>query len=388
MAVPMYDAAAQYYSMREEIDSALARVLTSATLTLGPELADFEREFAAMLGRAGSVGVGSGSDALVVALRALNVGEGDEVIAPPNSCVSVVGAIVRTGAQPRLVDVDGDRLTLDPNRIEASISPRTRAIVVIHAHGTPADLDPIVALADRYQIPMIEDCSQATGATYRGRRVGTLGRLACSSLSPSKILAGVGDGGIVVCDEPDLLHRMRLLRNHGRERFDGESHLIGGNTRLDELSAAVLRTKLKYLDQFNAARRKRAQQYANSLARLPVKLPSWPDDCEPAFNQFVVRVENRDRVVDALQRRGVAARMHYAHLAHLSPAFRQLGHHRGDFPVAERCAQSVLSLPIYPELSDESQAYVCQVLGEVLPSGKAPLNSAGSEAGRTGLGHW
>jgi dTDP-3-amino-3,4,6-trideoxy-alpha-D-glucose transaminase len=371
MNVPMYDLAAQYYSIKEDIDAAMARVLTNGTLTLGPELAAFEREFAAMLGRAGSIGVGSGSDSIFVALRALNVGEGDEVIAPPNSCVSVVEAIVRTEAYPKLVDVDKERLTLDPNLIEAAISPRTRAIIVIHSYGIPADLESILAITGRHKIPIIEDCSQATGAIYKGHRVGSFGTLAGFSLNPSKVLGGLGDGGIIASDDPDLLYRAKLLRNHGRERFDGESYLVGGNTRLDELSAAVLRAKLKHLDRWNAARRERAGRYVELLSDLPLKLPPWPDDCEPAFNQFVVRIEERDRVLDALQQRGITARVHYQHLAHLSPAFRHLGYHRGDLAVSERCAGSVLSLPIYPELDDAAQASVCQILGEVLSPSKA-----------------
>lgn len=366
MNIPMYDLAAQYSSIQKEIDAAMARVLTCGTLTLGPELAAFEHEFAAMLDRAGSIGVGSGSDSIFVALRALNVGEGDEVVVPPNSCVSVVEAIVRTGAYPKLVDVDDERLTLDPNLIEAAISPYTQAVIAIHSYGIPADLESIGAISKQYKIPVIEDCSQATGAIYKSHRVGTFGTLACFSLNPSKVLGGLGDGGIIASDDMELLYRARLLRNHGREHFDGESHLIGGNTRLDELSAAVLRAKLKYLDRWNVARRERAKRYFELLSTLPLKLPPWPEDCEPAFNQFVVRVEERDRVLNALQQQGISARVHYRHLAHLSPAFRHLGYRQGDFPVSERSARSILSLPIYPELNDAAQAYVCQVLSEAL----------------------
>ena len=364
MYVPLVDLKAQHQVIAREVQDEIEAVLSSMQLVLGPNLARLEEEFARYCGVAHAVGVGSGTEALYLALRALGIGPGDEVVTVPFTFIATVEAIALCGARPIFVDVDPRTCTMDPGLLPAAITPRTRAIVPVHLYGLPADMECVMAVARRYGLAVVEDACQAHGAESLGRRAGSLGHMAAFSFYCSKNLGAYGDGGMVVTDDPALAQRVRLLRNHGQqERYRHE--VLGTTSRLDELQAAVLRVKLRYLDEWNEARRARAQDYRRRLAGIPgLVLPCEPDHARHVYHLFVVRHPGRDALQRHLAARGIATGVHYPLPAHLQPACAHLGYREGDFPVSERLAREVLSLPMFPHLTTEQVEYVSMAIGE------------------------
>lgn len=349
---------AQYLAHQSEIDAALQRVLGKGRYILGEEVLAFESEFAAYLGVAQVLGVGSGTDALHLALAACGIGRGDEVITVAHTAVATVAAIELLGATPVLADIDPTIFTLDPAHIENLISPRTRAIVPVHLYGHPADLAPIMASARRHNLYVVEDCAQASGAQYHGQRVGCWGDMACFSFYPTKNLGAIGDGGAVATNNPALADRVRLLREYGwAERY--VSHIPGWNSRLDELQAAILRVKLPYLDSDNLARAHVAQLYAKGLADLNLGLPQTRAQSTHVHHLYVIRSPHRDKLQAFLKTRGIGALVHYPVPVHQQPAYHNRLRGSEALPETARAAREVLSLPMYPELSaDEAGAVI------------------------------
>jgi len=346
--IPQAQPLAQYLAYREEIDAAVHRVLSAGRYILGQEVRAFENEFAAYCGTRYAAGVASGTDALVLALRSCGIGPGDEVITTPHTAVATVAAIELAGAEPVLCDIELDTFLINPCEIERMISPRTRAIIPVHLFGLPADLQPILDLAERHNIRVIEDCAQAHGALYRGKRVGSWASMGCFSFYPTKNLGAIGDGGMIVTDDDDLLARIQMLREYGwKRRFISET--AGTNSRLDELQAAILRVKLRHLDSDNEKRRSIAARYTDALAGH-VSVPASRTDRAGVFHLYVVRTENRADLQQHLEAQGIGTAVHYPVPVHLQPAYRGRLGDKGSFPVAERAAEQVLSLPLYPQL--------------------------------------
>jgi dTDP-4-amino-4,6-dideoxygalactose transaminase len=359
--VPFVDLRAQYRAIRREIDTALAAVLERADFVGGKAVGRFEAAFAEFCGVGAACGVANGTDALTLALKALGVGPGDEVITAVNTFFATAEAVTQAGATVRFVDVDERTLTVDPRALERALTPRTRAVIPVHLYGQPADMDPLRDIAARHGLAVIEDAAQAHGAAYRGRAVGSLGSCAAFSFYPSKNLGAYGDAGMVVSSDAELIHRVRRLANHGRlEKYVHE--VEGGNSRLDTVQAAVLEVKLRHLAAWNAARRARAVVYHELLRGLPVVVPFAAPETDPVYHLYVIRVARRDEVQKALAMRGIDTGIHYPVPLHLQPAYRSLGLAPGAFPVAERAAREVLSLPMYPELTAEQQTRVVEAL--------------------------
>jgi dTDP-4-amino-4,6-dideoxygalactose transaminase len=363
MKVPYLDLGAQYRALKPDIDAAVLRVLDSSQFILGPEVAAFEQEFSSFCGVRECVALNSGTSALHLALLACGIGPGDEVITVPFTFVATVAAIEYAGARPVLVDVEPDYLTMDPERLEAAITPRTRAIVPVHLFGHPAGMDVIMDVARRHGLRVIEDAAQAHGAQYQGRTCGSIGDLACFSFYPGKNLGAYGEGGAVVTGNPELARTIRLLRSWGEEhRYE---HLLKGfNYRMDGIQGAILRVKLRHLEASTEARRARAAQYAGALAGTSAAAPMERAGDRHVYHVFAVRLRERDRWRAHLGARGVQTGIHYPIPVHLQPAYRNLGYQAGDFPVAEHVAGEVLSLPIYPELTAAQVDYVVSCLGE------------------------
>ena len=356
--IPFVDLAAQYQGMAEEIDSAIMDVVERADFILGDAVQKLESSFAAYCGAAFAVGVDSGTSALHLAMEAHGIGPGDEVITTANTFIATACAITYVGAKPVLVDVDPQTYTMDPHALEEAITARTKALIPVHLYGHPADMTPIMAIAQECDLIVIEDACQAHGARINGKRVGSLGHSAAFSFYPAKNLGAFGDGGAVVTDDEEIAHRLRLLRNFGQDQKN--VHLFSGhNHRLDTLQASILLAKLPQLDDWNAARRRHAQRYADLLNDLPLGLPRVAADLEHVFHLYVVTVEDRDALAAFLQERGIASGVHYPTPIHLQPAFAHLGYGEGSFPVSERLANSLLSLPMYPELEDGQIEMIC-----------------------------
>ena len=361
LRVPYTDFPAQFAAEGGEILQAIEAVLRRGDFILGRELEAFEREFAALCGVRHAFGVGSGTDALLLALKALDIGPGDEVITAPNSWISSTSCIALAGARPVFADVRDD-FTLDPQRVEAAVTPRTRAILPVHLTGRCADMEALGALAERHGLAIIEDAAQAAGARYQGRAAGSLGTVGCFSLHPLKNLSGIGDGGMVVTNDEGLAERLRLLRNHGLRTRD-EAALWGLNSRLDTVQAAVLRCRLRRLDGVTAARRRNAARYRAALSKLVTCPTERPDECA-IYHLFMIQCDRRDDLKGWLAERGIDAKIHYPIPIHLQPCSRALGHQPGDFPVAEAQARRILSLPVHQHLSDEQIDCVCRAITE------------------------
>jgi dTDP-4-amino-4,6-dideoxygalactose transaminase len=359
--IPFGDLARTYRRLRGEIDEAVAEVLSSGWFILGRQVEAFETELALALGARYAVGVGNGTDAIALALTAAGVGPGDEVVTSPLSAAFTALAISQIGAVPVFADIDPRRYTLDPERVEAALSPRTRALLPVHLYGQPADLAPLVELARDRGLALVEDCAQCHGATYRGQPAGTFGQLAAWSFYPSKNLGAFGDGGAVTTDDPALAERLRLLRNGGQPaRYRHE--ILGVNSRLDELQAAILRVRLRHLPADNARRRAIAGRYTAALpAGAPLVGPWVAADVEPAWHLYVVRAPDRDALAARLAADGVETLVHYPTPVHLQPAYGGPAR-RGELPSAERAADEVLSLPNFPELTDPEVDTVARAL--------------------------
>jgi dTDP-4-amino-4,6-dideoxygalactose transaminase len=364
--VPLLDLKGQYRSIRKEIDDAVVRVIESQHFILGPEVGALEQEIAALCGAAHGVGMSSGTDALLAALMALDVGRGDEVVTTPYSFFATAGVVARLAARPVFVDIDPISYNLHADAVEGALTERTRAIMPVHLYGRMAELDPIMRSARERGIPVVEDAAQAIGAVdAAGRRAGSIGAVGCFSFFPSKNLGGFGDGGMAVTADGALAGRLRQLRVHGMEpKYHHE--LVGGNFRLDALQAAVLRVKLRYLASWSAARRRNADLYRTLFAEAA--LAEWitpPEDVSGhSYNQFVIRAADRDRLQQHLAAHGVGTEIYYPLPLHLQPCFRELGYRRGDFPEAERAAAETLALPVYPELSEEQIGHVVGAIAE------------------------
>jgi dTDP-4-amino-4,6-dideoxygalactose transaminase len=338
-------------------------VLNSQQFIQGPEVRELERELAVYCHCEYAIGCASGSDALLLALMACGVGPGDEVITSPFSFFATVGSVVRLGAKPVFVDIDPETFNLTTKNLECAVTARTKAIMPVHLFGLCADMDPIDELAARLDIPVIEDAAQAIGAEYRGRRAGNLGKIGCFSFYPSKNLGGAGDGGLLTTNDPEVAQMLQTLRSHGaKQKYYHE--FVGINSRLDSLQAAILRVKLPHLDRWADARRANAQKYrelfsaVESTSDRTVGLPFEPTNSRHVYNQFVIRLRDRDALRAYLQDRGIGTEVYYPVPLHLQNCFKDLGYSQGDFPEAERAAREALSIPVYPELDEAAQKYV------------------------------
>ncbi len=351
--IPYLDLAAQYKAIQSEVDQALLQVCESAQFAQGPVTAAFENEYAAYCGVRHCVTVNSGTSALHLALCCLNVGPGDEVITVPMTFIATAWAISYVGARPVFVDIDPARRTLDPKKLEAAITPRTKAIIPVHLFGMPAEMDTIVEIAKAHKIPIVEDAAQAHGARYKGNRVGQFGEIGCFSFYPGKNLGAYGEGGALVTNYEEIAERARRLRNHGQaQRYEHEE--LGYNYRMDSFQAAVLRVKLRHLDDWNEARQKAAKLYEELLHDSPVILPKTFPDSECVWHCYVIEAPERNKIRKALSDAGIDTGLHYQIPLHLQTVYRSLGYHAGDFPVTEKLCSRCLSLPIYPELGAES----------------------------------
>jgi dTDP-4-amino-4,6-dideoxygalactose transaminase len=364
--VPQLDLSAQYAAIGAEVRTAVDRVMTSQQFVLGREGAALEEEIASLCGVAHGVGLASGTDALILALRVCGVQAGDEVLLPPFTFVATGSAVSALGAKPVFADIRSDTYNIDPSELERRVTPQTRAIVVVHLYGLTADMDPILAFARARKLPVLKDNAQAIGASYKGRRTGSLADAACVSFYPTKNLGAYGDAGMVVTNSPELAARIRTLRNHGQ----AEKYLSsepGWNSRLDEIQAAILRVKLRHLSNWQRARQSHAAEYNGLLSQIPgVMPPLAPEGFEHVYHQYTIRIEQRDALQKFLRERKIGSTVYYPYPLHLQPLYASLGHKPGDFPHAERAAQEVLSLPMYPELRKEQIARVVEAIAEFL----------------------
>jgi dTDP-4-amino-4,6-dideoxygalactose transaminase len=351
MAVGLMDIKGQYTELQERIEAAVLDVLRSGRVILGPNVKAFEDEAAAYLGTAGAVGVANGTDGLTIALRALGVGPGDEVLTVPFTFYATAEAIAQAGATPVFVDVLPDTLCMDPAAIDAAVTPRTKAIMPVDLFGLPADADAVMAVAEAHGLPVVEDACQAWGATYKGRRAGSLGHLAVFSFFPTKNLGGFGDGGLVTGHDPDLVQRVRELRFHGSK--DKKTFTdIGYNSRLDEVQAAILRLELEVIDTWNARRAQAAAWYDEHLPREIVR-PAVPEGLTHVYHLYVARHERRDAIAAACKERGVDCAAYYTTPLQLQPVFAGQGHRLGDFPATDAAAEQNLALPMHPNLTED-----------------------------------
>jgi dTDP-4-amino-4,6-dideoxygalactose transaminase len=367
MPVPFVDLQAQYRSIKSEVDAAIQRVLDTSAFILGQEVEAFERAFAAYAGARECVGVSNGTAAIQLALMACGVGAGDEVIVPANTFFATAEAVSTSGATPVFVDCDPASSNIDVKKIEAAITPRTRALLPVHLYGRPADLDAVFEIANRRNLIVIEDAAQAHGARYRGRRVGSLARAGCFSFYPGKNLGAYGEGGAVVTDDREVARRVRMLRDHGSE-LKYRHELVGYNFRLEGIQGAVLGVKLKHLDNWNALRRAHAARYRELLAPLEaagaLTLPRESPDAEHVYHLFVIESAARDSLQRYLAAAGVSTGIHYPVPVHMQPAYASLGHKEGDFPATEAQSRRVLSLPMFAELSERQIKYVADAVAD------------------------
>ncbi len=362
--IPQFDLSAQYAAIGAEIRAAIERVLSTQQFVLGKEGAALEGEIASLCGVAHGVGVASGTDALILALRACGVRAGDEVLLPTSTFVATGSAVSALGATPVFADVRPETYNLDPSELERRITPRTRAIIAVHLYGLAADMDPVVAFAKSRKLPLIEDGAQAIGAVYKGRRVGSFGDAACLSFYPTKNLGAYGDAGMVVTNSPELAARLRNLRNHGQTAKYLSSE-PGWNSRLDEIQAAILRVKLRHLGEWQRARRSHAAEYTRLLQQVPgIMPPHEPEGCEHVYHQYTIRCERRDALQQHLAARKIGSTVYYPYPLHLQPLYAHFGNKPGDFPHAERAAHEVISLPMYPELRKDQMARVVEAIAE------------------------
>ena len=365
MQVPFVDLKMQYQNLKSELQPVIEDVCAGARFIMGPELSDFEGKFAKFVGARHVVGVSTGTDALMMALRAAGVGAGDEVITAANTFIATVLGISAAGASPVLVDCDEDYYTVDPVKIESAVTNRTRAIIPVHLYGQPADMKPILEIAKKHGLLIIEDACQSHGSEYHGKVTGTFGIAGCFSFFPGKNLGAYGDGGGVATDDPAIDDRLRMLRNYGqRKKYHHE--VKGWNYRLDNLQAGILNVKLKHLADWNRARAAAAREYTKLLSKLRdfIVTPQERPDCTHVYHLYIVRAKKRDNLQDFLQEKGVSTGIHYPIPIHLLPAYKELGGKKGDFPLTERFADEILSLPMFPEITKEQIAYTVRCIEE------------------------
>jgi len=363
--LPLVDLKAQHASIAAEVQAALANVISNTDFILGADVTAFEGEFALYCAAEHCVGLDSGMSALELGMRAMGIGPGDEVITPAGSFIASSSAISFTGATPVWVDVDASTYNVDPALIEAAITPRTKAIMAVHLYGQPADMDPILAIGRKHDLPVIEDACQSHGAHYRGRRTGSMGVFGAFSFYPAKNLGAYGDAGALTTNDSELADKVRMMRNYGqREKYD---HVyLAWNRRLDTIQAAVLRVKLRHLDEWNEARKRVASLYGELLAGSGVALPPTAAGAEHVYHLFVIQIEDRERVQSELAAQGISTGIHYPVPIHLQEAYRAAGFGPGSFPVTEAAAKRILSLPMYPELTEDGVRRVAAALGEAV----------------------
>lgn len=382
-SIPPIDLAQQYQTIAAEVEPLVLALLASGRYIGGAAVADLEQQFAAYHGVAQAIACNSGTDALYLAFRALGLGPGDEVITSPFTFIATAETISAVGATPVFVDIEPNGYNLDLDAVAAAMTPRTKAIVPVHLFGQPVDMTRLQAIADRHHIPIIEDCAQATGATWGDRKVGSLGQIGCFSFYPTKNLGACGDGGMVITDDSALADEMRMLREHGsRQRYIHEA--IGVNSRLDAIQATILQVKLRHLDAWNVGRTEAADRYAQCLSHnlrslSPVQLPRAIAGGQATWNQYTLRIgdgktpELRDRVRADLQAAGIGTAVYYPLPLHLQPVYAHLGYQPGQLPIAERTAHQVLSLPMFPELSPTQQEAIATALAHSLTQAAAPV---------------
>ena len=367
--VPFVDLKAQYAGIRDEVNSAICEVLESCQFTLGSEVAAFEREFAQYSGTRHAVGVNSGTSALHLALLAAGIGPGDEVITVPFTFVATVAAVWYSGATPVLVDIDPRTLNMDPARIEAAITKRTKAIMPVHLHGRVAEMDEINAIAERHGLIVIEDAAQAHGAEYKGRRAGSFGRIACFSFYPGKNLGAYGEAGMVVTNDAAIDRTLRMLRDWGAERK--YEHLLKGyNYRMEGIQGAILRVKMRYIEHWTEQRRAAAALYDRLLEGSGTSTPASQPDGRHVYHVYAIRTAQRHAWQEALHAKSIQTGIHYPIPVHLLPAYEDLGYRKGDFPHAELAAREVLSLPIFPEITEEQCSIVAAAIHELAGNGR------------------
>ena len=361
MPVPLINLAPQHKSIRREVLKTLSKIADSQRFVLGDYGRELEQKIAEYCGVPYAVGLASGSDALFLSLLVLGIGNGDEVITTPFTFFASAGSITRTGAKAVFCDIDPDTCNLDAKKIESRITPRTKAILPVHLFGLSCDMEEISQIAKRRKLFVVEDAAQSFGSTYRGKPSGSMGDTGCFSFYPTKNLGGAGDGGMVVTRSKDLAEKIRLLRNHG-SRVKYHHELAGMNSRLDEIQAAWVAIKMKYIDRWNAARRKHAADYDKAFKELPLQIPAVPEDRVPNYHLYSIQTDRRDELAAHLDKNGIGNGVYYPVPLHLQPCYRDLGYKKGDFPVSERAASRILSLPMYAELSSgEKKAVISGV---------------------------
>jgi len=363
MKVPLLDLKAQYATIKDEILAAVAEVLESQICIGGPKVAELEQKIAVISDCKYAVGVSSGTDALLCSLMSLGIGPGDEVITTPFTFFATVGSIVRTGATPVFVDIDPCTYNINPGLIEAAVTPRTKAIIPVHLFGQMCDMDPIVSVANKHGLYIVEDGAQSITATYKGRKAGSIGTVGCFSFFPSKNLGGAGDGGMIVTNDESLHQRIALLRNHGAKPKYFHKY-VGGNFRLDPIQAAVLLVKLPRLDAWSEARRSNAAYYNEAFQGMPIGTPHIHPDCVSIYNQYVIRAANRDALIPQLKAHDIGCEVYYPVPMHAQECFANLGYKPSDFPHSSAAAREVVAIPVYPELrSDERERVVVAIKG-------------------------
>ncbi len=361
--IPFVDLKAQYDSIKEEIDEAIQSVLNNTSFIMGEELIKFEEEFASFCNTKYAIGVANGSDALILALRACGIREGDEVITVPHTFIATTEAISNAGGKVVFVDIDPKTYTIDVSKIEEKITEKTKAIIPIHLYGQPADMLPIMRLAKKYNLKVIEDAAQAHGAEYKGKKVGSIGDVGCFSFYPGKNLGAYGDAGIVVTNNEGIAEKVKLLRNHGRITKKYEHDIEGYSSRLDNLQAAILRVKLRHLNKWNKSRRRNDKKYNELLSNVDgVITPYEADYAKHVYHLYVIRTEERDKLREELKSKGIATGIHYPIPLHLQPAYKYLGYKKGNFPVTEKASQEILSLPMFAELNDEQIEEIVELI--------------------------
>lgn len=363
--IPLVDLHAQYETIKPEIDAAIQRTIDRTAFILGPEAKQFEENFAQFVGVKHAIGLDSGTAALHLAMMALNIGAGDEVITTAHTFIATSEPISLLGARPVFVDIDSRTYNLDPQKLEAAITPRTKAIIPVHLYGQPAEMDAILEIARKHNIPVIEDAAQAHGATYRQRNVGTMGLMTCFSFYPGKNLGAYGDAGALVTNDDELNDKIRMLRDHGRTT-KYEHEISGYGYRLDGIQGAVLDVKLKHLPEWNAARRAHADYYTELLSNVDASIvtPYEPAHVKAVYHLYVIRTRQRDELLQYLKERDIEAGIHYPVPLHLQPVYKNLGYQQGAFPATEQAAQEILSLPIYPELTHAQMERVVETMRE------------------------
>ncbi|MCK6568792.1 MAG: transcriptional regulator [Chloroflexi bacterium] len=361
--IPLVDLTAQYHSIKKEMDAAVLSTLESGHFILGPQVTKFEESVAAYLGVKHAIGLASGTDALVIALRALNIGDGDEVIIPAYTFFATAGSVMSVGAQPVVVDIDPQSYQMDANRIEAAVTPKTKAIIPVHLYGHPSDMNPILEIARKHDLKIIEDNAQGYGAEYLGRKTGAMGDVGCLSFFPTKNLGAYGDGGMAVTNDDALAGQMRMLRAHGwKKKYYSE--MVGYNSRLDALQAAILQAKFPHVDAWNEKRRELSKRYNEHLAPLGITTPVEREWAKHVYHLYIIRHEKRNALQAFLKEKGIASEVYYPIPPHLADPCRKFGYKEGDFPHAEKAARETLALPLYPELTLAQQDEVIAAVKE------------------------